>query len=245
MIMKYIMIYFSLLFFFIITTHTFTLPLRFTLITSLYNELDSARRQEYMTCLEKNLAHPSISSIHILYDTSRDDNKNILLSLLKKNNVTIHYINKRPSFHDCFAFANSRQQSGSATIIANADIYFNDTLKYINETHLNRTVLALTRWNVLLNGSLSLERRHDGSNNESSQDVWIFKAPIVNITCQNIFLGTYQCDGRIAYEIQRGGYKIINPCLTVQICHLHLSDIRHYDNIPQTTGRIIVPWVTL
>jgi len=45
----------------------------FILITTLYNETNHERVKEYITCLEKNLRHPLIDKIHVLYDTTKDD----------------------------------------------------------------------------------------------------------------------------------------------------------------------------
>src|SRR5271170_7434179 len=97
---------------------------KFILITSLYNEIDEQRKEEYITCLKKNLANPLIEHIHILYDTSKDKNINNFLQQLSTFNVSITLITGRPSYNACFKLANELYLN-KKIIISNADIYFN------------------------------------------------------------------------------------------------------------------------
>ena len=56
---------------------------QFVLITSLYNETNEARREEYITCLKNNMAHPMIKKIHIIYDKAKDGKNNNFRTVLK------------------------------------------------------------------------------------------------------------------------------------------------------------------
>eukprot|EP00697_Spironema_sp_BW2_P001966 gnl/Spiro4/12637_TR6682_c0_g2_i1.p3 gnl/Spiro4/12637_TR6682_c0_g2~~gnl/Spiro4/12637_TR6682_c0_g2_i1.p3 ORF type:complete len:109 (+),score=0.73 gnl/Spiro4/12637_TR6682_c0_g2_i1:617-943(+) len=60
-----------------------------------------------------------------------------------------------------------------------------------------------------------------------SQDSWIFLAPLPFVDC-DFQLGKPGCDNRIAFEFQRAGLRVSNPCLSIVCKHLHASAIRNY-----------------
>lgn len=218
---------------------------KFILITSLYNETDEQRREEYITCLKKNLTNPLIEHIHILYDTSKDTYPNNFLRRLSMFNVTITFISGRPSYSSCFRIANTLYPS-KKIILSNADIYFNETLYHLQNYDFYNKFLALTRWDQQRNGTLKPYFTKNKNPSIFSQDAWIFKSPLYNIKCDDIFLGTSHCDGRIAYEATKSGFIVQNPCMSIQACHLHLSNIRNYTVTPRD---ILItkstPWCTL
>lgn len=202
----------------------------FKLITTLYNETNKDRIREYITCMEYNLNHKYIESIHVLYDTSKNnlnDHENHILNYIKSKNIAITYIHGRPTYGMCFDLAN-RNYPNNRIILCNADIYFNDTLKQLQSYDLTNKFIALTRWNVQEDESIKPHTYTNGADAEYSQDVWIFKTPLKTFYEDTIQLGLPSCDGRIAYEARQSGLEVINPCLTIQCCHLHLSDIRNY-----------------
>lgn len=225
---------------------------KFVLMTSLYNEKNVERLLEYIACIERNLEHPSIDTIHVMYDTSQDDATNTLYEYLKNKKVHITSIGERPSFGNFFDVATSLYHA-KEIIVANADIFFNETLQELEGYDLSNKFLALTRWNVRRDGSVELFKQFNKQgkfNPETSyysQDVWIFKAPLRRLNDQyTIKLGTWNCDSRIAFEAMQKGLVVINPCLTIKACHLHLSNVRHYQAVEIKRKYLRpVPWVTL
>lgn len=199
----------------------------FILITSLYNENKKERIKEYKLCLLQNLNHPLIKKIHVFYDSQKDSSnhkENKLLQHIKTipaDLLTITTLKDRPTFQDCFDLAN-RRYLDQKIIIANADIFFNDTLYALYEYDLEHKFLGLTRWDLKENSVLKFY------NKINSQDAWIFKSPIRKFEKSTYKLGTLQCDNHIAYQAKKAGYLVQNPCLTIQACHLHLSDTRNY-----------------
>lgn len=221
------------------------------LVTVLYNEANEQRRNEFISCFDRNKQHPSIDHIHVVYDTSKDDEYNLLLNYLKTQDCTISYVSGRPTFGYCFDLVN-KQYLNATIILSNADIYFNETLNVLNEHDLTNKFLAITRWDVQEDGKLELFRQYkpDGSFDEAmsqlSMDAWIFRAPIKQFPHSAIQLGTWACDGYIAYQAYLAGLEVINPCLSIQCCHLHLSKVRHW--IPQSIPglkALRVPWEKL
>lgn len=244
----------------------------FVLITMLYNEKNVVRLQEYITCMEKNLAHPLIDTIHVLYDSTNDDQENMMLNYLLEKDVVIDFINGRASYARCFDLANTLYY-GRKIILTNADIYFNNTLYALQDYDLTNKFLALTRWNVQEDGNLVPYRvpSHKGyvyiqkwSNRRKkyvtrrrrrwvgptditgSQDTWIFQSPIKKLESSAIKVGTIACDNRIAFIAQQEGLEVINPCKTIQCCHLHLSQVRHYRRFKPPWRKVLwVPWCEL
>ena len=227
-------------------------PFKVTLITVLYNEMHEQRKNEFITCFERNKQHPAIEHIHVVYDTSKDTAAHSeILDYLKQQECTISYVIGRPTYGYCFDLANG-QYPNARIILSNADIYFNDTLNKLEGYDLNNKFLAITRWNVLDDGRLEIFKQFkaDGSFDEPmsqlSMDAWIFKTPLKTFINPEFQLGTWACDGYIAYQAYISGLDVINPCLSIQCCHLHLSKIRHW--IPQSipgAKALRVPWGTL
>lgn len=242
----------------------------------LYDEKNPLRLEEYITCLKKNLEHPLIDHIYVWYDKSirplknkiskksksirnikKKLNKNTvssnteLLNFLSKytSRITIAYKNGRATFGDMFRIA-CEQFPGRKIILSNADIYFNETLFALESYDLTNKILALTRWNVLDDNSLLLQDfPGKGAHNPFSQDTWIFKSPLFVANADTIFLGTASCDCGFNFIAKQTKHiTVINPCLTIQCCHLHKSNIRHYctSDTPRYIGTIKgVDWTYL
>lgn len=223
---------------------------KFSLIINLYNETNISRMSEYICCLEKNVAHNCIDAIHVLYDTTKDDNKNYLLHYLQSKKIGITYIKECPTYGTCFELANTLFPN-KRIIVSNADIYFNETLSLLHNHSLENKFLALTRWNVLSDGRLEIFKQyHNGEFqklwSETSQDVWIFQTPLKKFVNDSIHLGTMQCDSLIAYQAHISGLTVINPCLSIQCCHLDLTGIRNYNSDIRSEGTWMpVPWQKL
>lgn len=200
----------------------------FVLIITLYNETNQERCNEYITCLERNLKHPLIKKIHVLYDTSKDvEHKTALLDFIHKKEVAVSYISGRPTYQNCFDVANT-MHSNAKIIVSNGDIYFNNTLFRLQNYDLTGKFLALTRWETNKDNTLRPQIGTNGQPLFNSQDCWIFMSPIRPFGKTNVQLGMLGCDGTIAKQAVLSGMKVINPCLTIQCCHLHFVNIRHY-----------------
>jgi len=207
---------------------------KFALITSLYNEKKAQRAAEYITCLDNNLAHPNITSIHVLYDTSKDGAKSVIRKHLEECNVEITTIKGRPSYARCFELANELYPDQNV-IIANADIYFDETLALVDRELLEHRSLALTRWDIRYDNTVAFHGRTGGSH-----DAWILRTPItVPAGARKILLGIQHCDIRIAFELSAVGHRVFNPCMSVKCFHLHKSDIRSYKSAARPTKGVM------
>jgi hypothetical protein len=105
-------------------------------------------------------------------------------------------------------------------VIANSDIYFDETILYARFIQEN-DCYALSRWDYKEDKKIVLHDTHN------SQDVWIFNG-VANVSGGDFYLGLPGCDNRIAWEIKQSGYNVLNPSKTIHAIHLHLSDYRTY-----------------
>ena len=123
------------------------------LITSYYHSSCKDRQLEIDDCLRRNAKNPLIKSIHLLNDQiydlssifseSKDDSEKIIQVVVDDDNK------KRLSFLYAISYAN-RNFPGKICMLANSDIYYDDTLSKLNTITKERwrnTFLAISRYN--------------------------------------------------------------------------------------------------
>lgn len=144
-----------------------------------------------------------------------------------KQNANIKFINfypiecqSRMRFNDYFDLISKVSNDDEYNIIANADIYFDETLLLI-EGQDKKNVYALNRWNIINN-----KKQH--YNELCSADVWIWHGVPKNVN-GDFYLGWNGCDGRLGYEIENAGYNLYNPSLSIKSYHVHQTNIRNYN----------------
>lgn len=190
----------------------------FELITTYYKAAELEREAENMQCLVNNLNHPLIKRVH-LFLQSRD-----LPNVSNHNKLNLVEHGKRPMFSELFAYGNTLG-TDVIKVVANSDIFFDDSLQMAQTALQKWDVLALTRWDLKENGSIEFY------NNYKSQDVWIYKKQIKpDIGCYHI--GRHGCDNRLVYEFKSKEYKIANPSLSIKTNHMHQSALRPYFDDP-------------
>lgn len=179
------------------------------------------RTEEFEACLATNLENPLIDEITVLVD------KPLQLDDFYSNVVWVAIGKKEPTYDMIIAMANAEASENDVTIIANGDIFFDDSLAKIRSLTHDKC-FALSRWNLNSSGEIELYDRID------SQDCWIFRGKIDGIV-GNFPVGALGCDNRIAYEIEKAGYIITNPCKSIVTTHVHLVPFR------QAVKRTAVP----
>jgi hypothetical protein len=188
------------------------------LITTYYQTSEEARSKENFECLINNISNPLIKKIHLfLQSTEKPD-------IDPSDKVIFVNHSKRPTFQDFFRYANKLPVS-EIKIIANSDIYYNNTLVKAEEALLKTDIIALTRW----------DRRDDGSlhfyNNPKSQDTWIFQKKVPEYIGQ-YYIGQHGCDIRLLYELKCNKISYANFSWDIITIHLHQSGLRTYFNNP-------------
>src|SRR5207248_1670053 len=135
---------------------------------------------------------------------------------------------RRVTFRDLFAHANAHF-TNRRVIVANADVYFDDTLALLDRFDLAGHFLCLSRWDAGADGTSHHFDRAD------SQDAWIFEAPLREFEC-DFHLGLPGCDNRLAYEAGRAGLLVLNPSRSVRAHHLHRTQVRRYNPAQPVPG---------
>lgn len=190
-----------------------TVPI--TLFSTLYPEKNEKRACEYEICLKANIENNCIQRICILNEGTRNP--------INSNKVELRPIASRPTYNDFFRWINESTSPNQFSIIANTDISVPSSINIIRHFDwTSNTCLALSRWDVDEKGGNSLFERGD------SQDVWIFKGKVENVN-GNFPLGVYDCDNKIAWELEQAGYRVINPCYAVRTYHHHQCGYRSYE----------------
>lgn len=167
------------------------------LIQGYYTPTDIERRAELRECLLYNLVNRHIDKVHLIVeDDSAID--------IEDNKIVPHYLRRRMTFNDAF---NLGSLAKGKTILANADIWFDDTLRFLINYNMFNKFFAISR----------VEEDHKPD--IYGQDAWAYQAPIkINA---NFHLGQESCDHRLAYLAQTSRYDVRNICHTVKIHHIH------------------------
>jgi hypothetical protein len=190
----------------------------FELITTYYKAAEPDREAENVQCLVNNLNHSLIVRVHLFLQSS--DVPNV------STNNKLHFLEhgKRPTFSELFAYGNTIENN-TIKVVANSDIFFDDSLHLAKKALQKWDILALTRWDLGENSSLNFY------NNFKSQDVWMYKKRI-EPDIGRYHIGRHGCDNRLVYEFKSRNYKIANPSLSIKTIHIHQSASRSYFDDP-------------
>jgi len=193
------------------------------LLTAFYEDKNKNRQTEFLRCLEKNIQNEWFSEIHLFIEEfiSREQ---LLASYPLLAHAKLCLINheRRVTYQDFLLYAN-RNLSGCQVAVANADIYFDETLASLDEYDLTGKLFCLTRWDIQDDGSACFFD-HPGS-----QDAWLFQAPFQKFPC-DFYLGILGCDNRLAWEAANVGLEVSNPSRSIHVFHLHLSQVHRYNS---------------
>ncbi len=199
------------------------------LLVGFYEDADAARTGEFIDCLRRNCANPFIDRVigFVEMVTTADDVRVRWPSLVHpKLELVAH--GRRLTYDSLFELAN-RRFAGAAVVIANADIYFDETLALLDEVNLAGTLLCLSRWDI---GDDDTACHYDMP---FSQDAWIFEPPLPRLNC-NFAMGLPGCDNRLAFEAERAGLVVSNPSRSIRANHLHRSKVRRYADTDRLHG---------
>ena len=156
------------------------------LITQYFESSNALKQKGVEEALRRNLLNPLIKNIILLNEEYYD------FTNYKNNNKIIQIkLGRRLMFSDAFGFANDNL-TGSYVVLANSDIYFDESLSSLGKAdkrNTTNTLIALSKWTNDNNGginfsflfalikvilktyylALTLQLRVD------SQDAWIFQ----------------------------------------------------------------------
>ena len=196
------------------------------LIIEYFNSLNHIRNGELLYCLHQNLANDYIDKIYIFMEEDAELN-------FDSPKIERVVVKERPTYQDLFEYCNTHMKN-DICIVSNADIIFDDTLRYFNSINMNMQFYALSRWEITSGDGKNWEI--EPYDNAASQDVWVFKTPVPTSDEMNYTMGVPGCDNKITYQMRELGYTCRNPGKKVITVHFHISQFRTYspkdDRVP-------------
>jgi hypothetical protein len=208
---------------------------------------DPERQKEIRTCLKYNVMNPFISYIILFHNYKETDGLPYTeeeLGCWDKKIIQVP-IDHRMTYADAIHYSNIIQCQGY-NIIANADIFFDESLESLLNSDLNQEPKRMMA---------QLRYEYDGSPTgikifgprADSQDAWIYHSKYnerltENIRGFHIKLGMPGCDNKITYLFQILGFELVNDPQLIHCLHYHKTQIRNYsakDAIPKPYVLII------
>jgi hypothetical protein len=192
------------------------------LFLNYYKSDDAKREYEYLSTLIANIENTMIDDIYVFMDKD-------YLGIINVKKLHRIVTKTRPTFTNIFRFVNLISRELDINIVANADILFDHTLWQTSKMRF-KDCFALSRYeNDVVVPYAKL-----------SQDVWMFKGKIKTDLIANFHMGVRGCDNRLAYEIQKSGYLVTNPCLDIRCTHVHETNLRTYDQKKGIPGPYLI-----
>jgi len=199
------------------------------LIQQYYVPETTVRRKEINYCLKKNVSSKIFNKIILLNEKLYDKyDCNVM------NDPVIHQVvtKKRLTYYDVIQYAKHNLPKYSYIILSNSDIYLNNTIQSIFRINMEKTFLALLRFD--LKGDLydkEYQNIHLFGPRNDSQDTWIWQntPDIFDDPAINFPLGKKGCDNAITAAFLRHKYRVLNPALSIQTIHVHMSEQRTYN----------------
>jgi len=200
---------------------------KIVLYQNFYVDSDLNRQKEIDECLRKNIQCEFIDAIILIHNPEFDIDY-IIKNKFDTTKIFFLEYENRPTYND-FLKLMKQNIEYEINILANIDIYFNDTLRMVKEYEFQKDeCLALSRWDKLTDGSIIPFCHID------TQDVWIFPNPLPQINGADFTLGLPGCDNKIAFLLRQNGYKVYNPSIDIKCVHLHLTEKRNYNRETDT-----------
>ena len=193
-------------------------------ISNMNDILDNERNQELEESLLENLQLSIVEKIHLFVEDNFAMDK--LMKLTNNSNkIVIISIGIKPNYSQIFKYILNNLKNHICMII-NADIFiYKYDLKVINFLKDCKWIYALTRYEYDLSYPLI-------SDYQGSHDAYLFNSFFLTKSILNEYLDFYQnqpgIETRIIKNFYDNGFNILNPCIEIQIVHLHKSNLRNY-----------------
>lgn len=193
------------------------------------------RDSEYKACINENLKNELIDEIFVFISD------NSILDI-QSQKLRIINLSERPTFKYLFDYCNNNL-NGQICIIANTDIFFDNSLSHLLNSNLENTFISLTRWDLFFDQNQWQAQFYNhpfrggpATTGMLSQDSWIFRSPIKTDDRTNFLMGKPGCDNRIIQILHENGYNVKNPSMKIITKHLHISNYRTYNNTDMVLG---------
>jgi len=200
------------------------------------SEYQKKRQYEINECLKKNCSLSCIYKIHLLLEEeifvkSTEEN-------LRHPKVICVILGKRMTYDDVFSYYNTHLL-GKICILANADIFFNESIDFLQYINFSDTVIALTRYEsplkdegdcILYGQDCNLVKNNPWLEEDEiavfSQDSWMWcQNEAMYIPHCDFYLGITGCDNMIVRRFLQASMNVINPCNYIASIHYDFMSI--------------------
>lgn len=221
-----------------------------TLVSSMYSAgYSPARIEELRLVILRNLALNAVNHYELLVESGTS-----LPSFLQNASATGRLSTRvlRPqqtvTYASLFALANSVTPADSVAVIANADIYFDESLSCVSLLS-KRVALALSRHPspdcvaASARGDTGWEPADFCAGYDpvraASHDAFAFVAPIsdkVMTELGELRVNEFGAENVVVYLLKKAGYKVLNPCSNVHGFHQHCDSKDRARSARQSSG---------
>jgi hypothetical protein len=169
------------------------------------------RQSEFDFCIKHNILSGLFD--HIFVITNHE------LPVFSTKVTKIFPYGDRTNYQNIFNMLEA-SKNNDINIIANGDIYFDDTIKLVDSVMTEDIALGISRTYppddyYFVNGF-----HCDGKAAVESNDVWIWKGKC-KVKNADFPIGYYACDGRIMQCFVEAEYRVYNPANDVKVWHNH------------------------
>ena len=197
-------------------------PLYF--ITQYYECGRQRRAEEIVKTLKFNAACEYIDKIVLLNETRLD-------IPIRSTKIEQRVIGHRLNFRTVIKHIYENIPKGALVVIANSDIYLDDSWRLLWSVNMRDKFLSLLRWDERGEGS---EQPVLFGPRSDSQDTWVVSSDSVkertwNWDTLDIPFGQNGCDNAINVEMLRNKFMVANPCMSLITTHVHESGYRTYE----------------
>lgn len=140
--------------------------------------------------------------------------------------VDLVQVNNRPTYKDFIEYC-QKNFNNEICVLANLDMFYDDTIKLAKEINFDKYIICLSRWEFNMKDGSSKRRSDEICS--FSKDTWIFNSnqKFDNINEMDFLIGIPKCDTRIS-KLFSLNYEVINPCDSIISFHCHESGLRNY-----------------
>ena len=199
-------------------------PLYF--ISQFFVSPKARRSAEIVQTLQKNAECEYVDRIILLNERAYD----LPVSSPK---IEQHVIGHRLNFRTVFQYIYEKVPADALVVVANSDIFLDDSWRLLWSLSMRDTFLSLLRWDIQENPA---EKPVLFGPRSDSQDTWVVSSNSVKERTWkwdtlDISFGQNGCDNAINVEMLRNKYMVANPCMSLITNHVHTSGVRTYENL--------------
>ena len=225
----------------------YSIPPQCVFVTQYYKPPVPRRAREIRKCLKENCANAYIDKILLLNEEDFSKEWSAGTNYIPgSEKIEQKIIGKRIKYSDFLTTVLEEIPENTYVILANADIYCDDSISQLWGVSLKDTMMALLRWDIQADQekpAVLFGPRAD------SQDTWIVLSDSVKSKTWNMEnfayeLGKGGCDNRFTFDMFKMRFAIVNPAQSIKTMHLHVSDVRTWKNeapVPSDAYLIIEP----